>query len=218
MNPAHRLASATCLAALSTLLFTSCSSDATPSASQTPSTSVSVSPTATPTESPREVRFDGYPIDTRVSAALATKATLAPNVFEAEVIGTLDPVKVQLQAGPDVIDVVYTPLEVKVTRTMRGNSAVDSTVLVRLIGGTVDGLTIEAETAPDPADFAPGDTVLVFGSTEKVSSPGDRAGVTPMFMYKASDSTFVDVSYADLRVYAGPADAMAIAKVRAALS
>lgn len=152
-------------------------------------------PDQAPATAPKVIEAAGYRLDTSVAAAVSFPLTRT--VFTGVVVGSDAAVHAtDVLADGATLDVVYTPLRVRVTSVSRGPLRAGQTVMLRIMGGTADGVQYVTEDAPALADLPVGAPLLIWGSSMQRVEVEPTQAVTPYFVYRRSGDQYVDVTYA----------------------
>jgi hypothetical protein len=142
----------------------------------------------------RVIEAHAYRVDSSVESALDFFAN--EHVFEGTVTARGQDTRVtdRLPSG-NTIEAVYTPVTVVVDRAYRGGLAAGTPVVVRSLGGEVDGLRYNNDDVPAKDTFALGTRLVLFASDYSAVDSESVPAMTPHFVYRYSDGAFVDATY-----------------------
>ncbi|MFD7161510.1 hypothetical protein ACFV9C_43480 [Kribbella sp. NPDC059898] len=131
---------------------------------------------------PATTVIDGYELDPSLTAATAFPGNEL--IFEARVVRTEAPRKVVANGnGPAYI---YTPVLMKVERSVRGGLAAGQTVTVRALGGTIANERTVSRLSPDLAEYREGRHLLLMTARSVDAGDGVQA-VTPNYLLGFDD-------------------------------
>ena len=148
-----------------------------------------VEETANPNIAVQSVNGSGYLVP--FTAQEHANARFNTEVFTATVTAVGEPIRVLgITDDQSFSAAVYTPVDVQVTQTLKGETQPESVVRLRYLGGTADGMTFDNAEFPELTTVQAGQEVLVFGGPLKCAGGEDEPDLTPNFVMIDQDGTF----------------------------
>ncbi|MEY4514677.1 MAG: hypothetical protein RLZZ450_6799 [Pseudomonadota bacterium] len=140
----------------------------------------------------RVVRGNGYAVDLTLEQQYKFKDSAL--AFQGKVVGVL-PARYIASHG---IELVYTPVVVRIARVFRGNVRPGQEIAVRAFGGTANGVTFEADFVPSSEILSKGVELIVIGP-EPIVTKGDEpmSAMTPNGIHVVRDDAVIDATHHD---------------------
>lgn len=140
----------------------------------------------------RVVRGAGYTVDLTLEQQNNFKDSAL--AFQGRVVDIL-PARYIASHG---IELVYTPVVVRIEKVFRGEASVGQEIPVRAFGGTANGVTFEADFVPSSEILNKGVELIVIGPEPSVTK-GDEpmSAMTPNGIHVVSGDTVIDATHRD---------------------
>lgn len=159
------------------------------------STAIEVKGTRSPSESPRAksaprtgpnqvIGGSSYHVIGGSTLNELVNSKLTATIVYVEVVEILpDRRVIDISPTGGSAQAVYTPIQVRITKTMKGGLRVGEVLTLRALGGSADGLTYFTDTAPRKENLHVGDSWLIVGGEPNQCTSETEMALTPSQIY-----------------------------------